>query len=77
MSRILGAVDAYEAMTAMRSYRRQKGPLSREQALEELHLNAGSQFDPEVVDAVCRVVQKELAEIETVEREARSSALQV
>jgi putative nucleotidyltransferase with HDIG domain len=45
-ARIISVADAYEAMTSDRPYR---NALSREDALEELRVNAGSQFDPEVV----------------------------
>jgi diguanylate cyclase (GGDEF)-like protein/PAS domain S-box-containing protein len=47
LSRIISVVDAYDAMTNDRSYRR---GLSKEEAMEELKTNAGSQFDPEIVE---------------------------
>jgi two-component system cell cycle response regulator len=47
-ARIVLVCDAYEAMTADRSYRR---AMSAEVALEELERCAGSQFDPCVVSA--------------------------
>jgi len=50
---ILAAADAYEAMTARRSYR---GPLDPRAASEELRRGAGRQFDERVVDALLRVV---------------------
>lgn len=46
-SRIIGVVDAYEAMTADRVYRK---AMSNEYAVEELNRCAGSQFDPQIVD---------------------------
>jgi HD-GYP domain-containing protein (c-di-GMP phosphodiesterase class II) len=52
-SRIVFSCDAYHAMTSDRAYRR---ALSREQALEELAANAGTQFDPRVVAALTAVV---------------------
>lgn len=45
-SRIIGVVDAYDAMTSERSYR---SALSKEVAMEELIKNAGTQFDAEIV----------------------------
>jgi diguanylate cyclase (GGDEF)-like protein len=47
-SRIIAVCDAYEAMTADRAYRKAR---SCEAACEELRVSAGTQFDPEVVDA--------------------------
>lgn len=48
LSRLLSVVDAYDAMTHNRSYRKSKSP---EEAEQELLRCAGSQFDPEIVDA--------------------------
>lgn len=48
-SRITLACDAYSAMTSARPYR---AAMSEEQARAELLANAGSQFDPAVVDAL-------------------------
>jgi diguanylate cyclase (GGDEF)-like protein/putative nucleotidyltransferase with HDIG domain len=52
-ARILGAADAYEAMTADRSYR---AALAPDQAATELRQAAGRQFDRHVVDALLRAV---------------------
>lgn len=54
-ARILSVVDAFAAMTANRPYRRSLG---REEAIEELHRNVGTQFDPEVVEAFTRTVER-------------------
>ena len=48
-SRICAACDAFNAMTTDRPYRR---AMSLELAVAELRANAGSQFDPRVVDAL-------------------------
>jgi putative two-component system response regulator len=48
-ARILSVADAYEAMTAVRPYR--TSPLSADVARDELRAGAGTQFDPDVVEA--------------------------
>jgi diguanylate cyclase (GGDEF)-like protein/putative nucleotidyltransferase with HDIG domain len=53
-SRVFTVVDSYDAMISRRPYR--KGSKPRGEALEELRRHAGSQFDPEVVEAFLRVV---------------------
>jgi HD-GYP domain-containing protein (c-di-GMP phosphodiesterase class II) len=52
-SRILAVVDAYVAMTGERPYRRALPP---REALDELNAKSGTQFDPEVVEALKRLL---------------------
>jgi HD-GYP domain-containing protein (c-di-GMP phosphodiesterase class II) len=52
-ARVIFACDAFNAMTTDRSYR---DALPLEHAIDELRRNAGSQFDPRVVDLVIRLV---------------------
>jgi len=47
ISRMIFILDAYDAMTYDRYYRR---ALSKEDAVLELKKNAGTQFDPELVE---------------------------
>ena len=46
-ARIIAVVDAWDAMRTDRPYR---NALPREEAVSELKENAGTQFDPEIVD---------------------------
>ncbi|MDO8612143.1 MAG: PAS domain S-box protein, partial [Dehalococcoidia bacterium] len=54
-SRILLVSDAFDAMTTDRPYRK---AMPVEAALEELKSNAGTQFDPEVVEAFLRILEQ-------------------
>lgn len=56
LARILAVADAYEAMTADRPYRR---ALSPEEAALRIQRGAGSQFDPEVVEAFLRALRRD------------------
>lgn len=51
--RILSIVDTYDAMTNDRPYRK---ALSAEEAVLEIKNNAGSQFDPEIVEVFLKVI---------------------
>jgi HD-GYP domain-containing protein (c-di-GMP phosphodiesterase class II) len=54
-SRIVFACDAYHAMTSDRVYR---PAMTSSAALAELESNSGTQFDPHVVSALARVVER-------------------
>ena len=54
-SRIVLACDAYHAMRSDRPYRR---AMSHETAVAELRAHAGTQFDPQVVEALVTVVEE-------------------
>jgi len=53
-ARILAIGDAYDAITSLRPYHER---LSPQQALNELRHYAGTQFDPELVDAFCNITE--------------------
>lgn len=53
-ARIVCAVDAYDVMTSGRAYSKSR---SHEEAVEELHRMRGSQFDPDVVDALVAILE--------------------
>jgi HD-GYP domain-containing protein (c-di-GMP phosphodiesterase class II) len=54
-ARIIFACDSYDAMTSDRPYARAMTPA---EALTELADHAGTQFDPVVVDALLRVLER-------------------
>jgi HD-GYP domain-containing protein (c-di-GMP phosphodiesterase class II) len=57
-ARLIAVVDAYLAMTEGRPYQQ---PRSRKMTLEELHRCAGTQFDPQLVAALARLMTSDLA----------------
>src|SRR3989339_175352 len=54
-ARIVAVIDAYDAMTSDRPYRK---ALPKESAIKELKKGSGSQFDPKIVDAFLRVLEQ-------------------
>ena len=54
-ARVIAVVDAFDAMTTDRPYRKGMAPW---EALEEIVKNAGKQFDPQVVEPFKRVVSE-------------------
>ncbi len=54
-SRIIAACDAYDAMVSERAYDKARSP---EVAIAELVANAGTQFDPQVVEALSAHLQQ-------------------
>jgi HD-GYP domain-containing protein (c-di-GMP phosphodiesterase class II) len=69
-ARIVAVCDAYDAMVAERAYRPGR---DRASAIAELRHCAGSQFDPEVVDAFVRALEaataRDLAEARSAARD--------
>jgi putative nucleotidyltransferase with HDIG domain len=55
VARVVSCCDAYNAMTTDRPYR---SALAADDALYELRVHAGTQFDPAVVDALVRVLAR-------------------
>ncbi len=57
LAKILMVADSYDAMTSSRPYR--KNPLSKEQAIKQLQLGTGSQFDEKVVNAFLDILKED------------------
>ena len=55
-ARIMAVADTYDAMTSARPYR--PNPLSKEEAVEEIQKSIATQFDPRVVEAFLKVVNR-------------------
>lgn len=55
VARILSIADAYDAMNSNRSYRNR---LSSDRIKEELQKNSGTQFDPELVDVMLKILDE-------------------
>jgi HD-GYP domain-containing protein (c-di-GMP phosphodiesterase class II) len=69
-ARVIACCDAFNAMTTDRAYR---SAMPLQEAVAELITNAGSQFDPGVVEALVEIVGRDLPSSEP---EAPSSAPQ-
>ena len=57
LSRIISVVDAYDAMTQDRPYRK---AMTKEAAIKEIKKNAGTQFDPEIARIFVEQVLNEI-----------------
>jgi HD-GYP domain-containing protein (c-di-GMP phosphodiesterase class II) len=55
-SRIVAVIDAYDAMTSDRPYRK---ALPKDHAVSELQKGSGTQFDPQVVDVFVKILRDE------------------
>ncbi len=60
LSRILAVVDAFDAMTTDRPYRK---AMTIDSAKQELILNAGAQFDPEIVKIMLTIIETRLIDV--------------
>ncbi|MGL5559023.1 MAG: HD-GYP domain-containing protein, partial [Paraclostridium dentum] len=50
-------VDAFDAMTSDRAYRK---AMSKSQAIEELRKNSGTQFDSKIVDVFIEEIESDI-----------------
>jgi len=56
ISRISALVNAYEAMTSDRPYRKK---MTKREAIEEIRRCSGTQFDPEIAKAFIKILEEE------------------
>ncbi|OGO05555.1 MAG: hypothetical protein A2Y60_06655 [Chloroflexi bacterium RBG_13_54_9] len=61
-ARIIAVADAYDAMTSPRPYRQR---LTNEESAQALRDGAGTQWDPDVVEAFLRVAERESRILQT------------
>jgi len=61
-ARIVAVLDAYDAMTYNRPYRK---AMKKSEAIEELKRGSGTQFDPQIVDVFLKILERENAECST------------
>ncbi|MBL0921230.1 MAG: HD-GYP domain-containing protein [Phycisphaerales bacterium] len=54
-ARFFSVIDTFDALTSLRPYRSTVGDAAGERALEELHKGVGTRYDPEAVEAFCRM----------------------
>jgi putative nucleotidyltransferase with HDIG domain len=57
LARILCVVDSYDAMASDRAYRKKMG---KNEVIDIIKKNSGTQFDPQVVDAFLQIADKDL-----------------
>lgn len=69
-ARVLHVIDAYQAMTSKRPYKR---ALSPEEAAQELKRCAGTQFDPELVEKLIRALRARTAKRASADAEPSQS----
>jgi diguanylate cyclase (GGDEF)-like protein len=67
LGRLMAVADAFSAMVLDRPYREGR---SFEEALDELRRCSGTQFDPQMVDAFVRAVERQLAAAQEIEAAA-------
>ena len=56
-ARIMAVADAFEAMILGRPYRHRRQRITVSEALKEIKRNAGTQFDPKVIDALVKALK--------------------
>jgi len=64
LGRLMAVADAFSAMVLDRPYREGR---SFEEALDELRRCSGTQFDPQMVDAFVRAMERQLAAVQKIE----------
>jgi HD-GYP domain-containing protein (c-di-GMP phosphodiesterase class II) len=68
-ARIIALVDSFDTMTTPRNYR--KIPRTIDEALEEIEINKGTQFDPHISDVFIRMVREKKQKYQKIIDDAR------
>ncbi|TDX52891.1 HD-GYP domain-containing protein [Orenia marismortui] len=69
-SRIISIADSFDAMTSPRHYRT---PVKIVEAIKEIKLNSGTQFDPQLVQAINNIYQHDYSFLERIVHSAFQS----
>ena len=72
-ARIIGVADAFDAMTSNRVYRNH---MDTDYVMNEMKRGRGTQFDPEVLDAFLRLVDKKVINLEELYAQKRAEIQQ-
>ncbi|MCQ2585392.1 MAG: HD-GYP domain-containing protein [Treponema sp.] len=59
LARIIRVADSYDAITSKRIYEKDKVIPSQQEIIQELMDKKGKEYDPEVVDAMIRIINKD------------------
>ena len=65
LARIVAVADSFDAMTSKRSYR---NSLTKKKVIKQLELGKGTQFDPQIADAMLDIIINEPEKIKEVQK---------
>ncbi len=65
LARIVAVADSFDAMTSMRSYR---NSLTRKKVIKQFEIGKGTQFDPQIADAMLDIIINEPEKIKEIQK---------